>query len=171
VALLFDPGVFMPRSEDDFAACSWVVAWSSGPWHLHDVRPGGTVLLVDASRQRIVWHTRVTRCYAVPYEGAESLAFETKRRWNLLPDVTELPPQGFAIGWQAEPVERLDRGPLDIEAIEGVSDSLDLTEFRMLDETGPFFRRRWQLDDLVEEPDGWCAHCWRPTGWSTPVPR
>lgn len=169
MALLFDPGVFMPRSEPEFASFSWVVAWPSGPWHLHDVRPGGTVLLVDATRQRLVWHTRVTRSCAVPYEAAQSLALETKRRWALLPDVSDLPPQGFAVGWHAEPVAWLDRGPIDIEVVEGVSDGLGLTGFQMLDDTGPFFRRRWQLDDLVEDSDGWCAQCWRPTGWSTPA--
>lgn len=173
MALLYDPGEFMPRTERDFRTFSWVMAWPLGPVHVHDIRPGGTVLLVDSTRQRIVWHTRVTQCHAVPYEASASLALETERRWGLLPDVTHLGDGGFAIGWRAEAVARLDLSASDIEEVEGLTDDLALTGYQFLDEVGPFFRRHWGLDavDGLDADDGWCSWCWRSAGWSTPVPR
>lgn len=173
MALLYDPGVFMPRHAGDFPSFSWVMAWPEGPVHVHDIRPGGTVLLVDSTRQRIVWHTRVTRCHAVPYEASASLAIETERRWGLRPEVAELGDGGFAIGWQAEPVARLDLSPNDIESKGCVTDDLSLTGYQFLSEVGPFFRRRWGLDTLegLDDDDAWCSWCWRPAGWSSPALR
>ena len=44
---------------------------SPGTWHVHDLEVGGTVLLVDSGpAQRIVWETRVTHSFAVPYESS-----------------------------------------------------------------------------------------------------
>ena len=69
MALLYDPGIFMPATHDDFSATSWLMGWSDGVWCLHDLEPGGTVYLVDVAHQQIVWHTRVTASFAVPYEA------------------------------------------------------------------------------------------------------
>ena len=85
MALLYDPGHLMPADPSDFAAMSWLISWPDGPWHLHDVEVGGTVLLVDSGpAQRIVWETRVTHSFAVPYESVNDLAVEILRRWDSL---------------------------------------------------------------------------------------
>ena len=56
MVLLYDPGTRVPDGPDDFQEMSWLISWPDGPWHLHDVEVGGTVLLVDSgSAQRIVW--------------------------------------------------------------------------------------------------------------------
>ena len=57
MSYLYDPGRFMPASVGQFDGASWLISWSDGPWHLHDVMPGGTVYLVDVQAQRIVWPT------------------------------------------------------------------------------------------------------------------
>ena len=62
----------MPKSTTDFDNASWMLTWGDGPWHLHDVELGGTVYLVRAgSTQRIVWETRVTLAFGVPYEAVK----------------------------------------------------------------------------------------------------
>ena len=112
MALLYDPGTFMPHSTADFDEASWMLTWSDGPWHLHDVELGGTVYLVRAgSTQRIVWETRVTQAFGVPYEAVGDLANEVLIRWGLIIETPQMAPGGFCIGWRAEPVARLDRGP------------------------------------------------------------
>ena len=121
MALLYDPGTFMPRHHDEFSWMSWMMTWPTGPWHLHDLMPGGTVYLVRAgSTQRIMWETTVVRSFAVPYEAVGSLAAEVWLRWGLTIDTRNLNAGGFCIGWQAEPVALLDRGP--IEAADSTAD-------------------------------------------------
>lgn len=167
--LLYDPGIFMPTREDDFPETSWMVTWPDGPWHLHDTDPGGTVYLVRAADvQRIVWETRVVRSFAVPYESVDSLAAEVMCRWGLAIQTDDMSPNGFCIGWQAEPVARLDRGPLPMTDpasasadLEGVVISTDLDGFQFGLELTATFRTRWQLpdDDNIlcggREPIGW----------------
>ena len=69
VSRVYDPGDLMPTAPGDFAWSSWLISWPDGPWHLHDVEVGGTVLLVDSGpAQRIVWETRVTHSFGVPLE-------------------------------------------------------------------------------------------------------
>jgi hypothetical protein len=60
MALLYDPGTFMPTT--DFDQSSWMLTWRDGPWHLHDIELGSTAHLRAGSTQRIVWETRVTQC-------------------------------------------------------------------------------------------------------------
>ena len=69
MAFLYDPGDRMPELAADFESMSWLLSWGDGPWHLHDLEVGGTVLLVDVAAQQIVWETRVTHMVAVPYES------------------------------------------------------------------------------------------------------
>lgn len=167
MAFLYDPGLFMPGHRDDFDGTSWMVTWPTGPWHLHDTEPGGTVYLVRAgAEQRIVWETRVTRSFAVPYESVDGLAAEVQRRWGLRIDTSRMNPHGFCIGWQAEPVARLDRSPLSVDErlrSEGETDTdLDLDGFQFSEWVSPAFRARWQLTDGASPP---CTGRAR-VGWS-----
>jgi len=178
MALLYDPGIFMPRTISDFAGASWLVGWSDGVWCIHDVDPGGTVYLVDVATQRIVWHTEVLQSFAVPYEASAALAGEVARRWGLNVDVDDLPIGGYCVGWRAAPVARLDRslapdnnetlrhpdcGPAD--ATDDVDDTGD-TEFRLdgfqfTADLSPRFLQRW---GLAPHEAHWCTG--RPRlGW------
>lgn len=165
--LLYDPGIFMPTHEADFPATSWMITWPDGPWHLHDTEPGGTVYLVRAAGvQRIMWETRVIRSFAVPYESVDSLAAEVMRRWGLEIQTRNMSPNGFCIGWQAEPIARLDREPLPVAAPtagdhNGIEVLADLDGLQFGDELTPAFRSRWQL------PDGHNTLCSgrAPIGW------
>lgn len=167
VALLYDPGAFMPESVDDFDQSSWMISWPDGPWHLHDVEPGGIVLLVDAGpAQCIVWETRVTNTFAIPYESPLDLAAEMLRRWGVQPDVSRMMPGGFSIGWKAECLGRLDRGPvLTRELLEpDTDDALDLTGFQQSADMSAAFNRRWGIEP---EPEVLCSG--RPSiGWFGP---
>ena len=58
-----------------------------------------------------MWETRVTRMVAVPYEALGGLADEANRRWGIDLISVDMQPGGFCIGWMAEPVAFLDRGP------------------------------------------------------------
>ena len=90
MAFLYDPGIYMPSSVRDFVGSSWMSSWPDGPWHLHDVEIGGMVLLVDAGpAQRIVWQTRVTHTFSVPYEASGELKGEILRRWGRNADVSK----------------------------------------------------------------------------------
>ncbi len=163
MALLHDPGIRMPAHESDFSETSWLISWPDGPWHVHDVEVGGTVLLVDASSQRIVWETRVTHSFAVPYESVDDLAVEILRRWGLVVEVPEMVPGGFAIGWRAEPVARLDRGPIDgVMGVDG--EDLSLTGFQQTEHMSDAFNRRWSIGD---EPEVFCTGR-PPMGWFGP---
>ncbi len=163
MALLHDPGIRMPAHESDFSETSWLISWPDGPWHVHDVEVGGTVLLVDASAQRIVWETRVTHSFAVPYESVGDLAVEILVRWGLFVDTSEMVPGGFAIGWRAEPVARLDRGPIDgVMGVDG--EDLSLTGFRQTEHMSDAFNRRWSITD---EPEVFCTGR-PPMGWFGP---
>lgn len=174
MALLYDPGTFMPTSLTEFSVASWMLTWNDGPWHLHDVEPGGTVYLVRAgTTQRIVWETRVTHSFGVPYESVGDLAGEVLRRWNLVIETPRMTPGGFCIGWQAEPVERLDRGPQPLptdvvpaeDAVPAEDDVLDLDGFQQSALMPDAFRRRW---GLPPDPD---VECDRRThvGWFGPT--
>ena len=112
MAYLYDPGLYMPATAGDFDGSSWMISWPDGPWHLHDVEVGGTVLLVDVDAQRLVWETQVTHAFMVPYEANHDLRSEILRRWGLDANVSEMVPGGFAIGWRARAIRRLDRGPI-----------------------------------------------------------
>jgi hypothetical protein len=167
MALLYDPGTFMPRSENDFAESSWMLTWSDGPWHLHDVEPGGTVYLVRAgTEQRIVWQTRVTHCFLVPYEAVSDLAVEVRKRWGLVIQTPKMNPGGFCIGWRAEPLAHLDRGPVvpAAEFILSEDESLELTGFQQSEQMTYAFRRHW---GLPAEPEVFCAGA--KLGWLGPV--
>ena len=171
MALLYDPGIFMPAARTDFTSSSWLMGWSDGVWCLHDLEPDGTVYLVDTKRQIIVWHTRVTASFAVPYEDVGALAGGGARRGGLGDDVGDLPRSGYCVGWRAEPLARLDRrlgpqrlAPLGTAATDAGSDphaDLRLDGFQLTTALSSEFLRRWGLDD-----DGapWCTG--RPRlGW------
>lgn len=173
MALLYDPGTFMPHSTADVAGSSWMLTWDSGPWHLHDLEPGGTVFLVRAGNiQRIVWETRVTHSFAVPYEGVADLAMEVLSRWGLVIETPKMNPGGFCIGWRAEPVARLDRTPCPLPEHLSPDDGevLDLDGFQQSALMTEAFRHRWSLP---ADPDVLCAGR-SPIGWfgppSTPSP-
>ena len=168
MALLYDPGTFMPRHHDEFSWMSWMMTWPTGPWHLHDLMPGGTVYLVRAgSTQRIMWETTVVRSFAVPYEAVGSLAAEVWLRWGLTIDTRNMNAGGFCIGWQAEPVALLDRGPIESAdsttevASDRTSEVLDLDGFQQTDEMTPEFLRRW---GLTHDDDAFCTGR-SPIGW------
>lgn len=164
--LLYDPGKFMPESDGEFAGFSWMLTWPDGPWHIHDVEPGGTVYLVRAgSEQRLVWETRVTHCFLVPYEAVNDLAVEVLGRWGLSIQTPNMVPGGFCIGWRAEPIEHLDRGPLvpAAELILAEGESIDLTGFQHGYDLTPNFRSHWGLPD---EPERFCSGA--RLGWFGP---
>jgi hypothetical protein len=167
MALLYDPGTRTPDVPDDFQAMSWLISWPDGPWHLHDVEVGGTVLLVDSGpAQRIVWETRVTHSFAVPYESVNDLAVEIFGRWGLVVETPEMVPGGFSIGWRAECVERLDRSALGTLPAMGTdgSDELDLSGFQQSAHMSAAFNKRWGIDD---EREVFCSS--RPRmGWFGP---
>jgi hypothetical protein len=167
MAFLYDPGMYMPRSIDAFAESSWMISWPDGPWHLHDVEIGGTVLLVDSGpAQRIVWETQVTHTFSVPYEGSGDLKGEIFRRWGLDANVSQMASGGFAIGWRADCVARLDRGPVPIpeRLVPHDGETLELTGHQLSSDASAAFRHRWGLG---LEPDVMCSG--RPAiGWSGP---
>jgi hypothetical protein len=168
MALLYDPGKFMPRSRADFDGMSWMLSWPDGPWHLHDVEPGGTVLLVDSGpAQRIVWETRVTYTFGLPYEAVDDLAAEVYKRWGVVIETPDMAPGGFCIGGQAEPIARPDRGPRDLpERLKpAVGEELDLVPwFAQSAHMSAAFRYRW---GIPTEPEVMCSGR-VPIGWSGP---
>ena len=144
-----------------------MITWTDGPWHLHDMEIGGTVYLVDAgASQRIVWQTRVTHWFAVPYEGIGDLAMEVFTRWGLFIETPEMSPGGFCIGWRAEPVVRLNRGPqpLPDHIAVGESEILDLDGFQQSEHMSKAFHQRWGLPPTVES---YCTGR-SPIGWFGP---
>ena len=170
MALLYDPGAFMPETEADFDGASWLISWATGPWHLHDVEVGGTVLLVDAAAQRIVWQTEVTHTFSVPYESSRDLQNEIRRRWGIDTIVEDLVGGGFCIGWRARCVARLDREPRALRdgTISPEGEVLELTPgFLQSDHMTDNFRYRWAID---VEPEVWCTG--KPAiGWFGPQER
>ena len=167
MVLLYDPGRYMPESADDFSHTSWMLTWNDGPWHLHGVEPGGTVFLVRAGpAQEIVWETRVTQSFGVPYEAVNDLANEVLRRWGLVIETPKMNPGGYCIGWRAEPVARRDRGPLPLpeSLVPAEGDVLDLDGFQQAAHMSEAFCRRW---GIPTEDDSMC--CGRPMmGWLGP---
>lgn len=166
MALLYDPGKYMPTEEDDFRWTSWMITWPDGPWHLHDLEIGGTVYLVSEEAQRIVWETRVTQTFAVPYEAVNGLAAEVLIRWGLTIETPDMSPGGFCMGWRAEPIGRLDRRPAAIpDHLIAVDDeTLGLDLFQQSAHMSDAFRRRW---GLAQEPEVFCDG--RPAiGWFGP---
>lgn len=163
MALLYDPGTRMPTHQSGFPAMSWLISWPDGPWHLHDLEVGGTVLLVDTTAQRIVWESRVTHAFAVPYESVDDLAVEILRRWGLVVETPEMVPGGFSIGWRAECVARLDREGLDVPAVSS-TDDLRLTGFDQSAHMSAAFNRRWAIGD---DRDVFCTGR-PPLGWFGP---
>lgn len=164
MALLYDPGRYMPESATDFAASSWMITWNDGPWHVHDVEVGGTVYLVRAeSTQRIVWETRVTQAFGVPYEAVGDLANEVLIRWGLIIETPEMATGGFCIGWRAEPIARLDRGPQPLAEHTTLDDDevLDLDGFQQSPHMSTAFHHRW---GLPPDPDVVCTGR-PPIGW------
>ena len=169
MVLMYDPGKYMPQSTDDFREVSWMATWDTGPWHLHDVEPGGTVFLVRAGpTQEVVWKTRVTQSFGVPYEAVNDLANEVLRRWGLVIETPKMDPGGYCIGWRAEPIVRLDRGPhpLPDHMVPADGEVLDLDGFQDSDEMSAAFRHRW---GVASEPEVMCSG--RPMmGWYGPSP-
>ncbi len=167
MAFLYDPGMYMPRSASDFDGRSWMISWPNGPWHLHDVEIGGTVLLVDAGpAQRIVWETRVTHTFSVPYEASSDLKGEILRRWGVDANVSKMVPGGFSIGWRAECVGRLDRGPVPIpdQLMPDEGEVLELTGHQQSAHASAAFRHRWGIGP---EPEVTCTGR-TPIGWFGP---
>ena len=167
MALLYDPGSFMPSSAADFDETSWMLTWTDGPWHLHDIEPGGTVYLVRAgATQRIIWETRVTHSFAVPYEAVGDLATEVFIRWGLIIQTPNMTPGGFCIGWRAEPITRLDRGPrrLPEHLVPDADETLDLDGFQQSAHMPSAFHHRW---GLPPDPDVMCTGR-PPMGWFGP---
>lgn len=166
MALLYDPGIFMPATHAHFSATSWMMGWSDGVWCLHDLEPGGTVYLVDVAHQQIVWHTRVTASFAVPYEAVGSLAHEVSRRWGLTVDTGDLPPSGYCVGWRAEPIARLDREPIqELDHETGIrlnnNARFRLDGFQFTTDLPEGFLRHWGIED---DTSPWCSG--RPRlGW------
>jgi hypothetical protein len=166
MAYLFDPGIYMPESEAGFESASWYISWPNGPWHLHDVEIGGTVLLVDAGpAQRIIWETKVTHAFMVPYESSRDLENEIRRRWGLDANVSKMVTGGFAIGWRAEPVRRLGREPVpNVRVLPADGDVLDLDGAQQSAHMSAAFAERWGLE---AEPEVFCSG--RPAlGWFGP---
>jgi hypothetical protein len=165
--LLYDPGEYMPTSIIDFDQMSWMLTWNDGPWHIHDLEPGGTVYLVRAGEtQRIIWETRVTHSFGVPYEAVGDLAAEVRRRWGLRIQTPKMTPGGFCIGWRAEAVDRLEREPRTLPdwIIPADDDVLDLDGFQQSEHLSAAFNHRW---GLPHEPDVACTG--RPRiGWFGP---
>ena len=167
MVLLYDADGRMPDAPDDFPAMSWLISWPDGPWHVHDVEVGGTVLLVDSRpAQRIVWETRVTHSFAVPYESVNDLAAEIFQRWGLVVETPEMVHGVFSIGWRAECVARLDRDPLEMPASSPTdeADELDLRGFQQSAHMSPAFNKRWGIGD---EPEVFCSGR-PPMGWFGP---
>ena len=159
----------MPELADEFESMSWLLSWADGPWHLHDLEVGGTVLLVDVAAQQIVWETRVTHMVAVPYESVGDLAVEILRRWNLVLETPEMVPGGFCIGWRAESIARVNRGPIERPAqphMGVVDDELELTGFQQSAHMSETFRQRWAIE---QEAEVFCAGR-QAMGWFGPVP-
>lgn len=166
MALLYDPGIRMPNDPSDFPAMSWLLSWDDGPWHVHNLEIGGTVLLVDSGpAQRIIWETRVTHSFAVPYESVDDLAVEIFRRWGLVVDTPEMVPGGFSVGWRAECVARLDREPLDGAPESDDGEDLRLTGFQESEHMSDAFNRRWGIG---EQPVVFCGGQ-PPLGWFGPA--
>jgi hypothetical protein len=168
MALLMDPGTFMPKHEDDFAETSWFQTWDTGPFHLHDAEPGGTVYLVDVQAQRIVWKTEVVRMVAVPYEALDGFAAEVQRRWGIHLISVDMNPGGFCIGWMAKPIERLNRGPRTLtERLHRTvqpDENLDLTRWQFGEQLSPAFRYRWGLPEVDPSDQHLCTGR-APLGW------
>jgi hypothetical protein len=165
MALLYAPGDYMPTSTTSFRHHSWLMGWTDGPYCMHDLEPGGTVYLVDVAHQTIVWETRVTQSFAVPFEALGGLVAEVRLRWGLEIEPGTLPPGGFCVGWRAEPVERVDRRPM-LDVVDAAPEDLHLDGFQFSHECSPLFRRCWGLPDAEAH---WCDG--RPRlGWfGTPV--
>jgi hypothetical protein len=175
MALLYDPGRFMPTTEADFTGTSWFRTWPDGPYHLHDVEPGGTVYLVRAdSEQRIVWETRVTRMVAVPYEALDGFADEVHRRWDISLESIDMQPGGFCIGWMAEPVARLDRTARELpdymQRSLAPGETLDLDGWQFGGELTAAFRYRWGLPAHDPSDEHFCTGR-APIGWFGDPPR
>jgi hypothetical protein len=166
MALLYDPGTRMPVASSDFPTMSWLISWEDGPWHVHDLEVGGTVLLVDSGpAQRIIWETRVTHSFAVPYESVGDLAVEIFRRWGLIVETPEMVPGGFGVGWRAECVARLDREALDVAPIAGDGEDFRLTGFQESEHMSDAFNATWAIGD---QPEVFCTG--RPSlGWFGPA--
>jgi len=168
MALLYDPGIFMPYSEADFHSTSWFRTWLDGPWHLHDTEPGGIVYLVNVATQRILWKTQVTRMVAVPYEGLEGLADEAEKRWGVELMSINMSPGGFTIGWMAQPLEWLDRGPRPLPdhlaRTVDANESLDLDGWQFGTQLSPAFRYRWGLPEHDPSDEHFCTGK-APVGW------
>ncbi len=112
----------------------------------------------------MVWETRVSHSFAVPYESVDDLAVEIFRRWGLVVETPEMVPGGFAIGWRAECVARLDREPIDgVSGNDG--EDLGLTSFQQTEHMSDAFNKRWAIGD---EPEVFCTG--RPRlGWFGPA--
>jgi hypothetical protein len=153
MALLYDPGAFMPKHESDFDGASWMMGWDDGAWCMHDIRPGGAVYLVSTEHQRIVWETEVVESFAVPYEAVDDLALEVFLRWGLAIDTGTLPPSGYCVGWRARPIERCSTtlAP-DLDDTSG--EDLSLNGFQFTTEASPQFLRRWSLPTPATH---WCT--------------
>lgn len=169
MALFYDPSRFMPSFDEDFEHMSWFRTWPNGPHHLHDVEPGGTVYLVRAgTEQRIVWETRVTRMVAVPYEALDGFADEVNRRWGITLLSIDMQPGGFCIGWMAEPVAYLDRGPRELPDYMtrtlAPGESLDLDGWQFGSDLSSAFRYRWGLAGDDPSDDHLCTGR-SPIGW------
>ena len=105
----------------------------------------------------------MTHSFAVPYEGIGDLAIEVLRRWGLVIETPDMSPGGFCIGWQAEPVARLDRGPVPPHEGRpiGDDDALDLDGFQQSTHMSDAFHERW---GLPPDEDVFCTG--RPSlGW------
>lgn len=168
MALFYDPGIFMPRTEQAFRGTSWFRSWPGGPYHLHDVEPGGIVYLVDVAAQRIMWRTEVTHMVAVPYEGIGDLSREAKRRWGIDLHSIDMNPGGFAIGWMAKPLVRLNREPRPLPEhlarTVRADESLDLDGWQFGSDLSPAFRYRWSLPDHDASDEHYCTGR-SPVGW------
>lgn len=160
MAFLYDAESRTPTTDAEFARTVWLISWDTGPWFVPDLMPGGTVFLVDTRRQTIVWETRVVRSCAVPYEGVAELRSEVERRWGIPITIDTMVPSGFCIGWQAEPVRRLDRRRIYPPGRARPSDDeLALTGAQWTADASAVFREAWQLDDDAPEVVG------RQIGW------
>jgi hypothetical protein len=165
MAYLYDPGLYMPATAADLDGSSWMISWPDGPWHLHDVEVGGTVLLVNVETQRLVWETKVTHAFMVPYEANHDLRSEIRRRWGLDANVSDMVPGGFAIGWRARAIRHLDRGPVpNVRFVPAHDEILDLDGRQQSAHMSEAFVERWGLG---AEPEVFCSG--RPAiGWFGP---
>jgi len=66
-------GYALPTTQDGMAASPWFNLWKKRLRPYHELQPGRTLYWYDATRQAVVWESRVSRVEAFRYESKEAL--------------------------------------------------------------------------------------------------